>query len=163
MLATPLLLLKSRVVVAPAGPLNRAAAAPAALLLACAGYARRGLRSAIASATKEGITVQEVMQPPPGSLGEQQLGHGQGQHSDAAAAADVGYGAGADWARIAQEMRVVDAKWAASKGGRASESRRVEKGGECVGLNGGSSKASRGSRMQHLGVQGVVAGSCRWG
>jgi hypothetical protein len=66
--------------------------------------------------------VQEVMQPPPGSLGEQQQGHGQ--HSDAAAAADAGYGAGADWARVAQEMRVVDAKWSASKGGRASESGR---------------------------------------
>lgn len=71
-----------------------------------AGYARRGLRSAITSATKEGITVQEVMTPPAGSLGSTHLGP-----QDCAASAD--------WSEVAAEMRAVDDKWAASKTGRA--------------------------------------------
>jgi hypothetical protein len=71
----------------------------ARLLCLLAGYARRGLRSAIAAAVKEGISVQEVMVAPP---------------ADAAAAAAL--------AQLAEEMRQLDAKWATGKVGRASES-----------------------------------------
>jgi len=76
------------------------------------GYARRGLRSAIASAVKDGITVEEVMHPDPDTFGS-----GAVKGAGAAAAAAVGR----DWASVAREFEEVDAAWAASKSGRASE------------------------------------------
>jgi hypothetical protein len=86
-------------------------------LFPCAGYARRGLRSAIASATKDGITVHEVMQPPAGSLGAATAV----QTDPAAAAAAAAVAGGAEcWGRLAREMQDVNLQWAASKGGRTS-------------------------------------------
>jgi hypothetical protein len=84
-------------------------------LFLCAGYARRGLRSAIASATKDGITVHEVMQPPAGSLGA-----ATAVQTDPAAAAAAAGGAEC-WGSLAGEMQDVNLQWAASKGGRASK------------------------------------------
>ncbi|WIA39196.1 hypothetical protein OEZ86_005321 [Tetradesmus obliquus] len=72
-----------------------------------AGYAKRGLRSAIASAAK-GVVVEEVMQAAPML---QAAGKGA-----AAAAAAAG---GADWAQLASEMKAVDRQWISRKGKHA--------------------------------------------
>jgi hypothetical protein len=77
-----------------------------------AGYARRGLRSAISAATKDGIRVEEVMHPAPETFGT-----GAVKGAGAAASAAVG----TDWAELTEELKAVDAKWAASKNGRARE------------------------------------------
>lgn len=97
------------------------------MLFVPAGYARRGLRSAIGSATKEGITVQEVMQPPAGTLGAAAAAAASQPDTAAAAAA-----AGAEWCGpLAGEMQEVALQWAASKGGRASEFRRALRPAHC--------------------------------
>lgn len=63
------------------------------------GYAKRGLRSAIASAAKQGISVEEVMQAPVAAK---------------AIAADAAVLAGsADWSDVAAEMQQVDHAWLA--------------------------------------------------
>lgn len=77
-----------------------------------AGYARRGLRSAISAATKDGIRVEEVMHPAPETFGT-----GAVKGAGAAASAAVG----TDCAELTEELKAVDAKWAASKNGRARE------------------------------------------
>lgn len=82
-----------------------------------AGYARRGLRSTISAATKEGIVVQEVMHPPAGSLGSSAAGPSQ----PGSCAASAGAAADEDWSVLAVEMRDVGLHWAASKTARASE------------------------------------------
>jgi hypothetical protein len=82
------------------------------LLFSSTGYARRGLRSAISAATKDGIRVEEVMNPAPETFGT-----GAVKGAGAAATAAVG----TDWAELTEELKAVDAKWAASKNGRARE------------------------------------------
>lgn len=77
-----------------------------------AGYARRGLRSAISAATKDGLRVEEVMNP-----AAETFGTGAAKGAGAAATA----AAGTDWAQLTEELKEVDAKWAASKNGRARE------------------------------------------
>lgn len=82
------------------------------LCFVAAGYARRGLRSAIASAVKDGIKVEEVMNPAPDTFGS-----AASKGAGAAATAALG----TDWVKLADELKNIDAKWAASKNGRASE------------------------------------------
>jgi hypothetical protein len=77
-----------------------------------AGYARRGLRSAISAAQKDGLVVEEVMQPAADTFGSG-AARGAGASADAAA--------GTDWGKVSQEMKGVDAEWAANKAGRARE------------------------------------------
>lgn len=82
------------------------------MAVVCVGYARRGLRSAIQSAVKDGLTVEEVMNPEADTFGSN-AAHGAGA---AAAAA-----AGKDWSQLSEELRAIDTAWSESKGGRASE------------------------------------------
>ncbi|WIA18896.1 hypothetical protein OEZ85_003568 [Tetradesmus obliquus] len=70
------------------------------------GYAKRGLRSAIASAAK-GVVVEEVMQAPP-------MLQAAGKGAAAAAATS-----GADWEQLASEMKEVDRLWLSRKGKHA--------------------------------------------
>jgi hypothetical protein len=86
------------------------------LLLCCvcpAGYAKRGLRSAIASAAK-GMVVEEVMHAP---VTPEQLA---GQGPAAAAAAGGGsFGCSQQQQRLMAEMREVDRQWLSRKGKHA--------------------------------------------
>ncbi|WIA39195.1 hypothetical protein OEZ86_005320 [Tetradesmus obliquus] len=75
------------------------------------GYAKRGLRSAIASAAK-GVAVEEVMQAAP-------MLQAAGKGAAAAAAAAAAAVGGADLARLASEMREVDRLWLSQKGKHA--------------------------------------------
>lgn len=80
------------------------------------GYAKRGLRSAISSAVKDGITVQEVMQAP---VVTQELS-GQVRAGDLQKGVTVGGDRPAeDWSQIATEMSGVDKTWVKNKGSHA--------------------------------------------
>jgi hypothetical protein len=70
-----------------------------------AGYAKRGLRSAIASAAK-GVVVEEVMRAP--------LLAGQQDHTAAASSDDL--------SALVTEMQEVDRQWLSRKGKHAGES-----------------------------------------
>jgi hypothetical protein len=79
-------------------------------MLCPAGYAKRGLRSAIASASK-GVVVEEVMAAP---LLPQQLLAGQQDHTAAASNDDM--------SSLVTEMQEVDRQWLSRKGKHAGES-----------------------------------------
>lgn len=77
--------------------------------VSASGYAKRGLRSAITSAVKEGITVHEVMDI---------SGSSTRLPSPTATAAAAGAGP-QDWSQIAAEMQELDSEWVKAKGKHA--------------------------------------------
>lgn len=88
------------------------------------GYAKRGLRSAITSAAKEGITVEEVMHAPitADAITAAALSSSRssvGAYTTAAAAA------AGQWDGLAAEMQGVDAEWLSRKGQHAGEKKQL--------------------------------------
>lgn len=79
--------------------------------VSASGYAKRGLRSAITSAVKEGITVHEVMN----SSSSNQLP----SPTVTAAANRSKVSATDDWSEVASEMMEVDKRWLRNKGRHA--------------------------------------------
>jgi hypothetical protein len=82
-----------------------------------AGYAKRGLRSAIASAAKD-VVVEEVMPAPPITLPTTAAGKAADTAAAAATAAE-GDEAAADSSSLVSEMQEVDKEWLSRKGKHA--------------------------------------------